>query len=211
MYPSASSSSAVREGASDKALRDAAAELFRLWDFVRQVFAVLPNPVSVAEASPQRWEASPPTRATVPKLVHEAARQPLPAEVRVEIMTGVRAWAKAFTLLAAIGSLPRDERPVRMYLDALRCLYECADQLTRAVASLGRGPRRSPGAGPRQAGHGAPGSRASGPAPEADLLPGDRLRPQDRYPAAGIFPGLPRQCRACPLRTSPMNSAGMDV
>lgn len=109
--------------------------LFKLWDDIRWAFRALPKPEQVGPMS-RRWVTYPPTRNIVPKLIMRAAMQPISAQERVMIIRGLRAWSDAFTQLVAIAALPQDDRPADMYVAATAALYECADEMARAVVSL---------------------------------------------------------------------------
>ena len=111
--------------------------LFRLWDDVRWVFRAMPKPEQVGPMS-RKWVMYPPTRNIVPKLITHAAMQPISAEQRVMIIRGLSAWSDAYTQLVAIAALPQDDRPDDMYVAATAALYECADEMARAVVSLRR-------------------------------------------------------------------------
>ena len=115
--------------------------LFRLWDDIRWVFRALPKPEQVGPMN-RRWVTNPPTRNIVPNLITRAAMQPISAQERVMIIRGLSAWSDAFTQLVAIAALPREDRQAEMYSAATDALYECADEMARAVVSLRRDMRR---------------------------------------------------------------------
>lgn len=115
--------------------------LFKLWDNIRWVFRALPKAEAVG-AMNRRWVMYPPTRNVVPRLITQAAMQPISAEERVMVIHGLTAWSDAYTQLVAIAALDQEDRPADMYSAATASLYECADQLARAVVSLRRDMRR---------------------------------------------------------------------
>ena len=115
--------------------------LFRLWDDIRWVFRALPKPEQVGPMS-RRWVTHPPTRNIVPKLITQAAMQPISADERVLIIQGLTAWSDAFTQLVAIAALPQEDRPAELYSAAAESLFKCADDMTRSVTSLRRDMRR---------------------------------------------------------------------
>jgi hypothetical protein len=118
--------------------------LFKLWDDIRWVFRALPKPEQVGPMS-RRWVTHPPTQNIVPKLITRAAMQPISAQERVMVIQGLSAWSDAFTQLVAIAALPREDRAPELYSAATAALYECADQMARAVVSLRRSMRRKRG------------------------------------------------------------------
>lgn len=111
--------------------------LFQLWADIRWVFRALPKAEQVGPMS-RRWVMHPPTRNIVPRLITLAAMQPISAQERVMIVRGLSAWSDAYTQLVAIAALSQDDRPAEMYAAATGALYECADELARAVLSLRR-------------------------------------------------------------------------
>jgi hypothetical protein len=124
--------------------------LFKLWDDIRWVFRALPKPEQVGQMS-RRWVTDPPTRNIVPRLITRAAMQPMSADERVMIIQGLSAWARGYTQLVAIAALAREDRPAEMYSAATEALYECADEMARAVVSVRRdmrGKRRRHGLRP---------------------------------------------------------------
>jgi hypothetical protein len=111
--------------------------LFKLWGDIRWVFRVLPKPDQVGPMS-RRWVTNPPTRSIVPRLITHAAMQPITAQGRVMIIRALSAWSDAYTQLVAIAALPREDRSAELYSAATAALYECADDMARAVVSLRR-------------------------------------------------------------------------